>query len=114
MHSILYFNPQCSKCKGALTILEDKGEEPEMVRYLEAPPSKAELEELMTKLGIEDPAEIMRKGEPLFAALRLEGADREQLIASIVANPILLERPIFVRGDRAVIARPPEKLLEIL
>jgi arsenate reductase len=80
------------------------------VRYLETPPSPAELRRLMTMLGIDDPRLMMRTGEPVYEDL----TDPDELIAAIVAHPILLERPIFVVGDRAVIARPPERVLELL
>ena len=110
----IYINPRCSKCRTAQGILADRGLEAEVVHYLDQPPTAGELRDLMGQLGIEDPRQMMRTGEPVYAELGLAGAENEALLEAIVANPILLERPIFVAGDRAVIARPPERLLELL
>lgn len=114
MSTSLYFNPSCSKCRTAAAILDERGVEATVVRYLDTPPTEAELRRLMVLLGIDDPRAMMRTGEPLYSELGLEGAGADELLAAIVEHPILLERPIFVVGDRAVIARPPERLLEIL
>jgi arsenate reductase len=84
------------------------------VRYLETPPTVADLQRLMTMLAIDDPRQMMRTGEPVYAELGLENAKPDQLLEAVTTNPILLERPIFVVGDKAVIARPPERLLELL
>ncbi len=110
----LYFNPSCSKCATALSLLHERGIDPRLVRYLDAPPTVEELRELMGRLGIEDPREMMRTGEDLYAQLALDGAPPDRLLAAIGAHPILLERPILAAGDRAVIARPPDRLLELL
>ena len=110
----LYVNDECSKCRSALGILDERGVEAEHVRYLEEPPTIADLQRLMAMLAIEDPRQMMRTGEPVYAELALENATPEQLLDAITTHPILLERPIFVVGDRAVIARPPERLLELL
>ena len=110
----LYVNYECSKCRSALAILEERAVEAEHVRYLEQPPTIGDLQQLMTMLAIEDPRQMMRTGEAVYAELGLENAPRDQLLEAITAHPILLERPIFVVGDRAVIARPPERLLELL
>lgn len=110
----LYVNDECSKCRSALSILEECAVEAEHVRYLEEPPTAADLQRLMSMLAIDDPRQMMRTGEAVYAELGLEAAGHEQLLEAITAHPILLERPIFVVGDRAVIARPPERLLELL
>jgi arsenate reductase len=110
----IYFNPSCSKCRSTLSILEEHGAEAEVVRYLDEPPTRADLERLMRLLGIGDPRLMMRTGEPVYAELGLAEQDGEALLNAITEQPILLERPIFVVGDRAVIARPPERLLELL
>ena len=110
----MYFNPRCSKCRTADGILKDAGIEAELVRYLETPPTRAELTGLMAMLGITDPRQMMRTGEAEYGDLGLASADGDQLLDAIVAHPILLERPIFVRGGRAVIARPPERVSELL
>ncbi|GAB3463178.1 arsenate reductase (glutaredoxin) [Azotobacter salinestris] len=111
----LYHNPRCSKSRGALELLEARGLQPKLVRYLETPPSAAELGALLGKLGI--PArQLLRIGEEEYKTLNLAdpALDEAQLIAAMAAHPRLIERPILVAGDRAVIGRPPEKILELL
>ncbi len=110
----LFFNPACSKCRTAQGILADAGVDATIVRYLDEPPSLDQLRELMKMLGIDDPRAMMRTGEPDYTALHLEEAEGDELLAAIAAHPILLERPIFVRDGRAVIARPPERVMELL
>ncbi|HLM96419.1 MAG TPA: arsenate reductase (glutaredoxin) [Acidimicrobiales bacterium] len=110
----IYFNPSCSKCRSALSLLEEHHIDAESVRYLDEPPTLADLARLMDLLGIEDPREMMRTGEPVYAELGLGNRSRGDLLEAITKHPILLERPIFVVGDRAVIARPPERVLELL
>jgi arsenate reductase (glutaredoxin) len=110
----LYVNDACSKCRTALAILDEHAIEAEHVRYLEAPPTIADLQRLMVMLAIDDPRRMMRTGEPVYAELGLENATLDQLLEALTTHPILLERPIFVVGHRAVIARPPERLLELL
>ncbi|HSX71651.1 MAG TPA: arsenate reductase (glutaredoxin) [Pseudomonas sp.] len=111
----LYHNPRCSKSRGALELLEARGLTPTVVRYLETPPSAEELRALLAKLGI-GPRDLLRTGEDEYKALNLADASLgdERLIAAMVAHPRLIERPILVAGDRAVIGRPPEKVLELL
>jgi arsenate reductase len=110
----MYFNPACSKCRTADAILKEAGVEAVLVRYLDTPPTRDELTGLMERLGIREPREMMRTGEAVYAELELASAGPDQLLDAIVAHPILLERPIFIRGDRAVIARPPERVNELL
>lgn len=110
----LYFNPSCSKCRGAQALLDEHHVHAEVVRYLDTPPSVAELERLMELLAIEDPRLMMRTGEPEYEELGLARASRDELLAAIASHPKLLERPIFVLDGRAVIARPPERVLELL
>jgi arsenate reductase (glutaredoxin) len=110
----LLVNPACSKSRSALSLLEERQVEAEIVRYLDVPPSRVELERLMVLLGIDDPRLMMRTGEPVYLELALDGRPPGDLLEAISEHPILLERPIFVVGDRAVIARPPERLLELL
>ena len=111
----LYHNLRCSKSRGALELLEARGLAPTVVRYLETPPSAEELRSLLGKLGIA-PRELLRSGEDEYKALGLADSSLsdEQLIAAMVAHPKLIERPILVAGERAVIGRPPEKVLELL
>lgn len=110
----VYFNPSCSKCRTAQGMLTELGREATFVRYLDEPPSRDDLERLLRLLGTDDPRAMMRTGEAVYSELGLASADRDTLLEAIVANPILLERPIVVVGDRAVVARPPDRLLEIL
>ena len=110
----LYVNDECSKCRSALAILDEHAIEAKHVRYLEQPPTIAGLRRLMTMLAIDDPRQMMRTGEAVYSELGLADAGPDQLLEALTAHPILLERPIFVVGDRAVIARPPERLLELL
>ena len=110
----VYFNPSCSKCRTARGILAELGIEAEYVEYLKRAPTRGELERLMRLLGIDEPRAMMRTGEPVYAELRLESAGRDELLDAMARHPILIERPIVIRGDRAVIARPPERVLELL
>jgi arsenate reductase (glutaredoxin) len=110
----LYVNPSCSKCRTALSLLEEHGVEADVIRYLDTPPTVADLKGLMKLLAIDDPRLMMRTGESVYADLALDDVVGDALLEAITRHPILLERPIFVIADRAVVARPPEKLLELL
>src|SRR3984957_10901909 len=110
----LYVNPACSKCRTAVSILAEHEVQADEVRYLDRPPTVAALRRLMTLLGIDDPRLMMRTGEPVYTELALDDQAGDALLDAITRHPILLERPIFVVGERAVIARPPERLLELL
>jgi arsenate reductase len=114
MRPQLYVNPACSKCRSAVSILEEHTVQADEVRYLDEPPTVADLRRLMRLLGIDDPRMMMRTGEPVYAELALDVQTGNALLDAIARHPILLERPIFIIGDRAVIARPPERLLELL
>ena len=111
----LYHNPQCSKSRGALELLRERGVDPEIIAYVQQAPSIEELRGLLRMLGI-GPRGILRTGEPEYAELGLAdpSLNDEALLAAMHAHPRLIERPIFVRGDRAVIGRPPERVLELL
>ncbi|MDN6858541.1 arsenate reductase (glutaredoxin) [Pseudomonas sp. CAN2814] len=111
----LFHNPRCSKSRGALELLEERGIQPQIIRYLETPPSAAELKALLGKLGI-SARQLLRTGEDEYKALDLANPalGDEQLIQAMAQHPKLIERPILVVGDKAVIGRPPEKVLEIL
>jgi len=110
----LYFNPSCSKCRTAEALLTEHGIDAVLVRYLDTAATFDELIRLMRLLGIDDPRSMMRTGETVYSELGLSDASKEELLDAITRHPILLERPIFVLGERAVIARPPERLLELL
>ena len=111
----LYHNPRCSKSRGALDLLEARGLAPTVVRYLETPPDVATLKALLDKLGM-TPRQLLRTGEDDYAQLNLADPTLSdaQLIDAMATHPKLIERPILVAGDKAVIGRPPEKILEIL
>jgi arsenate reductase len=110
----LYSNPACSKCRTAAALLEEHHVQADTIRYLDEPPTVADLKGLMRLLDIDDPRLMMRTGETVYAELALADQAGDALLEAISRHPILLERPIFVVGDRAVIARPPERLLELL
>ena len=109
----VYFNPRCSKCRIARDMLDERGVEADYVHYLDDAPGRVEIERVMGLLRIEDPRLMMRTGESVYKEMDLAGADRDALIDAMAAHPILIERPIVIRGDRAVIARPPERLAEL-
>ncbi len=110
----MYYNPACSKCRTAQSLLLEHGIDAELVRYLDRPPGRDELLRLMDMLGIADPRLMMRTSEAVYKELGLAEASGDALLTAIAAHPILLERPIFVRDGRAVIARPPERIRELL
>lgn len=112
---IIYHNPRCGKSRLTLQLLRERGVEPKIVEYLKAPPNAKELAGLIEKLGIE-PRALIRKGEAAYKAAGLDDPKlgTAQLIAAMVKHPILIERPIVVRGNKAVIGRPPEAVLAIL
>ena len=114
MDTTVYFNPSCSKCRTVQGILAEQGVEADYLRYLETAPDRESLIEVMGMLGIDDPRQMMRTREPVYARLGLDGASRDELIDAMAAHPILIERPIVIRNGRAVIARPPERVLDVL
>ncbi|MCZ6605640.1 MAG: arsenate reductase (glutaredoxin) [Alphaproteobacteria bacterium] len=111
----IYYNPKCSKCRQVLQLLRDRGIEPEIIEYLVDPPDQREMELLLERLEME-PREVMRTKEPAYKELGLNDAtlSRESLIRAMVENPILIERPIVVVGNRICIGRPPENVLKLL
>jgi arsenate reductase len=114
MGTSVFFNPGCSNCRTAQGILEERGIRADYIRYLETAPSRADLEDVLIKLGTDDPGDIIRTKEPIYVELGLDSADRDHLLDAMAANPILIQRPIVIHGGRAVVARPPERLLELL
>jgi len=108
-------NPRCSKSRQTKDILENQGVDASIVEYLKTPPTTAQLEEILDMLGLE-PRELMRKHESPYKENNLDddSLTREQLIQAMVDNPILIERPIVIKGNKAALGRPPEKVLEIL
>jgi arsenate reductase len=111
----IYYNPKCGSCREALALLKAKGIRPKVVEYLKNPPSLKTLNGLLRKLRVA-PMDIIRQKEPVFETLKLGVGtkSREDLLRAISENPVLLQRPIVVRGHSgAIIARPPEKVLEL-
>ena len=110
----IYHNPRCSKSRNTLAQLQEHGVDPEIVLYLETPPDIAEIRALLGKLGI-TPAELVRRGEADYKACGLSrDSTDEALLTAMAAHPKLIERPIVVRGERAVLGRPPENVLELI
>ena len=112
---VILHNPHCSKSRAALALLRERGLEPRIVEYLREPPSAAEFERLLQRLGLE-PRQALRREEPEYAALGLDdpALDRAELVSAAVAHPRLIQRPIVVVGERAAIGRPPEAILALL
>ena len=110
----VYFNPACSNCQTTEGILRERGIDAEYVRYLEHAPTREDLEDVLAKLGTDDPREIIREKEPVYEELNLADAGRDQLLDAMTEHPILIQRPIVIVGDKAVIARPPDRLLALL
>lgn len=110
----VWFNPRCTKCRGAEELLAAHGVDRELVHYLDEPPPREEIERVLSLVGSDDPRAIMRTREPAYVELGLGNASRDELLDAMAKHPELIERPIVVRGDRAVVARPPELLLQLL
>ena len=110
----LYHNPRCSKSRSALALLQGKGIEPVIVEYLKNPPTRAELTALVKKLGMK-PEAIVRTGEDVYKEkYKGKAMSDAQWLDALAANPILIERPIAIKGDRAVMGRPPENILTLV
>ena len=111
----IYHNPRCSKSRLTLELLKDKGIDPKVILYLETPPSEKELVLILKKLNMEA-RELLRKGEAEFKEQNLSDTSKseEDVIQAMVNFPKLMERPIVIYGDRAIIGRPPENVLKII
>jgi arsenate reductase len=111
----IYHNPRCSKSRATLTLLQEHGIQPQVIDYLQTPPSAGELETMLQLLGMA-PRDLMRRDEPEYAELGLDAddLDRDQLIAAMVAHPRLIQRPIVLANGKASLGRPPEAVLAIL
>ena len=112
---LIYHNPSCSKSRETLQILEDNNTSPEIIQYLDNPPGADELRRIIALLGI--PArDLLRTGEAIYKEANLDEnrLDEDEVIRAICEFPILLQRPIVISGKRAVIGRPPSRVLEIL
>lgn len=110
----IYHNPRCSKSRQTLALIQEKGIEPEVVLYLEKIPTAHEMKDLLTMLGI-SPMQLIRKGEKDWKEnYKGKELSDEQLIEAMIAHPKLIERPIVVKDNKAVLGRPPENVLELI
>ncbi len=110
----IYHNPRCGKSRQTLKIIEEHHIHPEIIKYLENPPSEQELKNIIAMLGIKAEA-LVRKNEKIFKE-QFKGREltEDEWIKAMVANPILIERPIVIKGEKAILGRPPENVNELL
>lgn len=108
----IYHNPRCSKSREALSLIQKRGLEPEVIEYLKTPLNAAELKDLLKLLKLK-PRDILRTKDANFEALGLDLDDDKAVIQALVAHPELMERPIVVQGSTALVARPPERVREL-
>lgn len=113
MSVTIYHNPRCGKSRETLALLEKKGVSPRIIEYLKTPPDAAELKRLLKLLG-KAPRELLRPKEAKEAGLDRPGLSDAEIIAGMVKHPIVIERPIVVKGERAALGRPPAAVLKIL
>ncbi len=112
---VIYHNPRCSKSRETLKILTENGHNPGVIKYLETPPSMNEFRQLLSLLGL-SPRELLRTGESAYLESGLDdpSIDDETILKALTKHPILMQRPIVVRGNRAVIGRPPDNVRQLL
>lgn len=111
----IYHNPKCTKSRQTLDLLRDRGEHPEVIEYLETPPDVHTLRALVDKLGLDRAHDLVRTREKEYREAGLsKESDDETVLNAIAEYPKLLERPVVVRGEQAVIGRPPENALELV
>ena len=111
---VVWYNPRCSKCQGADELFAAFGVPVRRIRYLDDPPSKTEISRVLGLLGTTDPRALMRSSEPLYTELKLADSSADELIDAMTKHPELIQRPVVIWADRAVIARPPELLIPLL
>ena len=109
----IYHNPRCSKSRQTLELLRERGVEPRIVEYLKTPPDAAELKRLLKLMG-KRPRDVLRKKEAAEAGIDPDRLSDDELIAKMVAHPVVIERPIVVGNERAALGRPPEAALNAL
>lgn len=111
----IFYNPRCSKSRQTLELLTERGIEPEIIRYLETPPTEQELKDILSALNL-TPRELMRTKEKEYKEQGLNNPELsdEQLIAAMIATPKLIERPIVIANGKVALGRPPENVLSIL
>ena len=111
----IWHNPRCSKSRQTLALIRDKGIEPTIVEYLKTPPDAATLKATLKKLGLK-PRDLLRRTEAAYKARGLgdTGLSDDAIVAAMVEEPVLIERPVVMSGDKAALGRPPEAVLDIL
>lgn len=110
----IYHNPRCSKSRQTLAIIEEKGENIEIIKYLDHPPTEEDLSGIIALLGIK-PIELVRKNEAIWKEnFKSKNLSDEELLCIMAQNPKLIERPIVIKNDKAIIGRPPENVTTIL
>ncbi|KGY11830.1 arsenate reductase [Vibrio tubiashii] len=114
MSVVIYHNPRCSKSRQTLALLEEQNIQPEIIKYLDTPPSIEELKTLKDQLELSEVRDMMRTKEDIYKELELQSVDDETLFKAMAENPKLIERPIVVANGKAKHGRPPEQVLEIL
>jgi len=108
----IWHNPRCSKSRDSFKLLEEKGIDAEVVKYLDEVPTKEELQNMLEMLGMNSAQELMRTKEAIYKELNLKDeTSQEVLLEAMIANPKLIERPIVIKGNKAVIGRPIEKVI---
>jgi len=111
---IIWHNPRCSKSRQTLALIEEQGSSVEIIKYLESTPGIEEIKDVLKKLGL-SARELMRTKEAIYKELDLKNVeDESQLIQAMAENPKLIERPVVIMGDKAVLGRPPEKVIDFL
>lgn len=115
MSVTIYHNPNCSKSRQTLELLTEKGITPNIIKYLETPPSTDQLRDILSRLGLA-PRQLMRRKEDEYSELDLDNPSLsdDDLIDCMVKHPVLIERPIVLANNRAALGRPPEQVLDIL
>ena len=115
MSVTIFHNPRCSKSRQTLSLIQEKNIDIKIIEYLKTPPDISQLKQILKKLGYE-PRQLMRKSEQIYKDLDLgnENKTAEDLVIAMAQNPILIERPIVLSGEKAAIGRPPESVLNIL
>jgi len=113
MKTIIYHNPKCGKSRETLAIIKSKGIEPEIIEYLKTPLKEVSIREILKKLNTE-PINIIRRKESKDLGLDLKVMSNAELIRSMAQHPIIIERPIVIKGKKGTLGRPPEKVLELL
>lgn len=115
MNIKIYHNPRCSKSRQTLALIKEHGAEPDIIEYLKHPPDKTQLKKILNQLDMK-PRDLIRKKEPEYKQYHLDdpALNDEQLLDAMTQHPKLIERPIVISGNKAVLGRPPEKVLEII